>query len=88
VAQVRLRAPLKDLAGGSDLHDVDADSVGLAIRTLEISYPRLRGWILDDRGEVRRHVNVFVNGERMVADAALGPDDVVYVLPSISGGTE
>jgi molybdopterin converting factor small subunit len=35
---------------------------------------------------VRRHINVFVNGEYGIAGTAVGPDDRVDVLPAISGG--
>jgi molybdopterin converting factor small subunit len=44
------------------------------------------GWILDEQGRVRPHVNVFVNGERTNEDTAVASDDVLRVLPSISGG--
>lgn len=52
--------------------------------------PRLRGYILDDQGRVRRHVNVFINGD-MVADRvrltdAVGPRDEVFVFQALSGG--
>jgi len=54
---------------------------------LERSNPRIAGWILDDQGQIRRHVNVFVNGEQAKEDAPLASSDVVQVLPSISGGS-
>jgi molybdopterin synthase sulfur carrier subunit len=44
------------------------------------------GWILDERGLIRRHLNVFVNGEQASEDTAVGPDDRVEVLQAISGG--
>ena len=86
MATVTLRAPLKDLAGGSDL-DMPGRTVGEVIRALEDAHPKLRGWILDDQGRVRQHVNVFVNGERMRESDGVGPDDRLQVLPSISGGS-
>ena len=85
MATVTLRAPLKDLAGEQDL-EIAGDTVGKVIRALEDRHPKLRGWILDEQGHVRQHVNVFVNGERMAEDAGVGPTDRVQVLPSISGG--
>jgi molybdopterin converting factor small subunit len=87
MATVTLRAPLKDLAGGASEVEVGGSTVGDAIRALEEMHPKLRGWILDERGAVRRHVNVFVNGERMREDAPVAPGDQLYVLPSISGGS-
>jgi molybdopterin synthase sulfur carrier subunit len=88
MATVTLRAPLKDLAGGRTDVDVPGDTVGEVIKALEAEHPKLRGWILDEQGHVRRHVNVFVNGERMAEDAGVGPSDRLHVLASISGGSQ
>jgi molybdopterin converting factor small subunit len=46
----------------------------------------MSGWVLDERGHVRRHINVFVNGEQCGEDTAVGDGDRVDVLPAISGG--
>jgi molybdopterin synthase sulfur carrier subunit len=84
---VTLRAPLKDLAGGNRDLTIDGPTVGDVLRTLEATWPKTAGWILDEHGAVRRHVNVFRNGERVDAATALGGDDHLQVLPSITGGT-
>ena len=81
-----LREPLKGMAGGRPGHPVDGATVGDALRALEREHPAVRGWILDERGHVRRHINVWVNGESGEESTAVGPDDRVDVLPAISGG--
>jgi sulfur-carrier protein len=86
MARVTLRAPLKDLAGGASEIEVEGATVGAAIRALEAAHPKLSGWIADEQGHIRQHVNVFVNGERTAEDAAIHPSDRIHVLPSISGG--
>ena len=86
VALVTLRAPLKDLAGGQSDQRVDGATVGELMRTLEADHPRMRGWILDEQGNIRRHVNVFVNGEYGREDTPVADADRIHVLPSISGG--
>ncbi len=86
MAIVRLRAPLKDLAGGNREVAIEGASVGEVLRELERQHPRIAGWVLDEHGRVRRHVNVFVDGERVREDAAVASDATVQVLPSISGG--
>jgi molybdopterin converting factor small subunit len=83
---VRLRGPLKRLAGDRAEHAIDGDSVGELLREIERSHPAARGWILDERGVLRRHINVFVNGELVGQDTAVGADDRIDVLPAISGG--
>jgi molybdopterin synthase sulfur carrier subunit len=86
VALVRLRGPLKRLAGGAPEHPVPGTTVGELLRELEAEQPALCGWILDECGVVRRHINVFVNGEYGREDTPVGPEDRVDVLPAISGG--
>jgi sulfur-carrier protein len=86
MALVRLRAPLKNVAGGRADHPVEGGTVGDLLRELERAQPAMVGWILDERGLIRRHINVFVNGERAKEDTPVGPDDQVDVLPAISGG--
>jgi molybdopterin synthase sulfur carrier subunit len=86
VALVRLRGSLKRLAGGRADHPIEGGTVGELLRELERAQPAVGGWILDERGLIRRHINVFVNGERGREDTAVGPDDRVDVLPAISGG--
>jgi molybdopterin converting factor small subunit len=52
--------------------------------------PRLRSYILDDQDRVRRHVAIYVNGDR-IADRerlsdAVGDDAEVFVVQALSGG--
>jgi sulfur-carrier protein len=83
---VRLRGPLKRLAGDRAEHAIDGGSVGELLCELERVHPAARGWILDERGVLRRHINVFVNGELGGQETAVAADDRIDVLPAISGG--
>lgn len=87
MALVRLRAPLKDLAGGSTEIQLEGDTVEAVLRNLERLHPKTIGWVLDEQGKVRRHVNVFVNGEAVREDVRVGERDQMHVLPSITGGS-
>jgi molybdopterin converting factor small subunit len=84
---VRLRGPLKRLAGDRDEHPLEAETVLAALRAIEDAHPEIVGWVLDERGHVRRHINVFVNGEQAHEDTRLGDDDRIEILPAITGGT-
>jgi molybdopterin converting factor small subunit len=86
MATVKLRAPLKDLAGGKRELTIDGASVGEVLRELERLHPKITGWVLDEQGHVRRHVNVFVDGERVREEASVAPGATLHVLASISGG--
>ena len=86
MAVVRLNGPLKKLAGDRADHAVDGATVAELLRALERAQPALDGWVLDERGAIRRHVSVFVNGEHGSGDTRVGPDDRVEVLQAISGG--
>ena len=83
---VRLRPPLSVLADGQTELRLEGRTVGEVLAALERAHPTTIGWILDERGRIRRHVNVFVNKERGERETAVGPDDRVQVLPAISGG--
>jgi hypothetical protein len=65
-------------AGATVLVDPPTDLVAVHLVVMHV-FP-LR------RIQVRQHVNVFVNGERLREDADVAPDDRLQVLPSISGG--
>ena len=86
MALVRLRGPLKQYAGGRADHPLQAATVGELLRELERTQPAVSGWILDERGHIRRHINVWVNGESGAEDTPVGPEDRIDVLPAISGG--
>jgi len=86
VALVRLRAPLSELAGGRRELELDGVTIGEVLQALEREHPDVKGWILDERGLIREHINVFVNKEYGRGDTAVGAQDRLHVLPAISGG--
>ena len=86
MAVVRVRGALKQLAGGQPEHAVEGATVAELLRELERAQPAVAGWILDERGLVRRHINVFVNGERGEEATTVSADARVEILPAITGG--
>ena len=83
---VRLRAPLSELAGGNRELELEGTTVVDVLRALERTHPDTRGWILDERGRIREHINVFVNTEYGREDTSVPPSDRLHVIPAISGG--
>ena len=86
MAVVRLRAPLSELAGGKRELELEGSTVADVLKALEREHPDVRGWILDERGLIREHINVFVNKDYGREDTAVAPGDKLHVLPAISGG--
>jgi molybdopterin converting factor small subunit len=81
-----LPSTLRPLAGGADQLEAAGATVGEALRQLELAHPRLAGWVLDERGGLRRHVSLFVNDTPAAPDSPIAPGDQVYIVPAISGG--
>lgn len=70
--------------------EVEAATVREVIDALDRRHPGLRGYILDETGRVRRHVNLFVGdepiGDRVRQSDAVASDSKVYILQALSGG--
>jgi molybdopterin synthase sulfur carrier subunit len=86
MAVVCVRGPLRKLAGGCAEHELEGETVVELLRALELAHQDIRGWILDERGRIRRHINVFVNGERGREATAARSGDRIEVVPAITGG--
>jgi sulfur-carrier protein len=87
VVIVRLPAVLCDLFPGSLRRvEVKAASVKEAIDAVDELWPGMRDRICDTRPSIRKHINVFVDGERARLDTKLEPGTEIYVLTAISGG--
>ena len=69
---------------------VEAATVGEALAAVFASQPALRGYVLDDQGALRRHVNVYVGGEpvrdRVRLSDPVGPEAEIYVFQALTGG--
>ena len=83
MAIVLLPGLLATEAGGQQRFELDAATVGDALRALPIS-----DLVLDERGEVRPLVHVYVDGERAHdLGAALEPNSRVRIVAAIAGGS-
>jgi molybdopterin converting factor small subunit len=86
MAVVCVRGPLRTLAGGRGEHELQGANLLELLRSFERSNPDASGWILDERGLIRRHINVFVDGERGDEATAVPAGARVDVIPAITGG--
>lgn len=84
--------PLREFAGNHDEVTVDGAprDVAGALSMLWEEWPGLRDRLLNELGEVRPHVNIFVDGECIRycggLDAAVRDGSEVVIVPALSGG--
>lgn len=87
---VRIPTPLRKLTDGEATLECEGHDVRTVIGKLEAAHPGLAERILDDDGELRRFVNVFVRDEdirfQSGLDTAVDPDDTVSIIPAVAGG--
>jgi len=81
-----LTGSIRQHAGGLGHIEVTGETARAAVAALEAAYPGLRGWIVDERGALRRHVKLFLGAEAVSLDAALDPNAELHIVAAISGG--
>lgn len=66
------------------------ETVRDVLDAVAVDYPRLKNYVLDDQGRVRKHVTFFVGGamqpRETVLDIVLGGTDEIYIMQALSGG--
>jgi molybdopterin synthase sulfur carrier subunit len=87
---VRIPTPLRGMTKGSGEVQATAETVGDLIEDLERQYPGLRERLVEESGEIRRFINIYVNEEDIRflqgAKTALKQGDEVSIVPAIAGG--
>ena len=87
---VRIPTPLRKLTNNEELVEIKATTIGEAIVELQSKYPGIKERLVDDNGEVRRFVNVYVNEEdiRFLKNqqTPLKDGDEISIIPAIAGG--
>jgi len=88
--QVRIPTPLRKITSELDVVEATGANLGAIIDDLEVNYPGMRARMVDDDGEIRRFVNVFVNGEDVRfldgLTTAIKAGDEVSIVPAVAGG--
>ena len=89
MTQVRFASSIVRHTGPASV-ELSGNTVGELLAQAFLEHPRLRGYVLDDQGSVRKHITVFIN-DRTIADRdslsdPVDADDCVYVFQALSGG--
>jgi molybdopterin synthase sulfur carrier subunit len=87
---VRIPTPLRKLTNNEEVVEVKAATIGDVILELQTRYPGIKERLVDEKGEVRRFVNVYVNEEdiRFLQNqqTPIKDGDEISIIPAIAGG--
>lgn len=89
--KVRIPTPLRNLTDGTAVVVVDGDDLRTIVANLEAAHPGIGARLLDDSGQLRRFVNVFVRDEdvrfQQGLDTPVDDGDTVSIVPAVAGGS-
>jgi len=87
---VRIPTQLRSLSGGASEVSLEGSTVSEALKALDSAHPGFGERLFDERGELRRFVNVFVADEDIRflqgVDTAVSDGQVVSIVPAVAGG--
>lgn len=88
---VRIPTPLRKLTQDKDVVQVQAQTVAGIIEELNRQFPGLRERLCDERGELRRFVNIYLNDQDIRfaqgKDTPVKDGDELAIIPAIAGGS-
>jgi molybdopterin synthase sulfur carrier subunit len=88
--RVRVPTPLRRFTGGKDEVPAEGASIRLVLEDLERLHPGIRERLLDDKGEIRRFVNIYLNGDDIrfleSLNSKVKDGDDISIVPAIAGG--
>jgi molybdopterin synthase sulfur carrier subunit len=90
VPQFRIPGPLRRLSDGAITVEVEAADLGSAIEALDARHPGFRDRLLDQNGELRQFVNIYLNDEDVRLGSGLkakvSERDEISIVPAVAGG--
>ena len=66
--------------------EMNAATVGEAIRTLNLMWPGMRDRLCDSSPRIRQHINVFIEGRRAALETTLQPGAAIHIMIAMRGG--
>jgi molybdopterin synthase sulfur carrier subunit len=88
--KVRIPTPLRGLTNDQDVVAGDEGTLEVCIEGLESAFPGIKDRICDETGELRRFVNIYINGEDVRfmdgLSSSLKAGDEVSIVPAVAGG--
>ena len=89
-ATVKIPTPLRKLTNGETSVAADGSTVGAIVEALDSTYPGMRDRLLDESGDLRHFVNIYLNGEDVRyldgLNSSVGGKDELSIVPAVAGG--
>jgi molybdopterin converting factor small subunit len=90
MATVKFTYALKKFFSGLKDTATGANSLNEVLNEIEANYPGIRGYIVDEQGSLRKHVNIFIDGrlinDRVTLGDSFSKDSEIYIIQALSGG--
>jgi molybdopterin converting factor small subunit len=90
MATVKIPTPLRSYTQNQGEVSVTGSTVGEVLRNLDKNCPGIGGRLMDEKGGVRRYVNIFYNGDDIrflqELDTPVKEGDQISIIPAIAGG--
>lgn len=90
MTKILIPSALQTVAGGASEVTTSGTTVREVIADLDKQFPGIQTRILDESGELRKFVNLFLNDEDIRAkdglETAIRKDDTLNIVPAVSGG--
>ncbi|MEE9585253.1 MAG: MoaD/ThiS family protein [Candidatus Brocadiales bacterium] len=87
---VRVPTPLRPLTGNAEQVEVSGSSIREIINDLESKHSGIKNRLCDEKGEIRRFINVYLNDEDIRfmqnQDTPVKDGDQISIIPAIAGG--
>lgn len=87
---VRIPTPLRRMTNGAAQVEMDSSNMGELVEKLDANYPGFKDRLIDENGELRYFVNLYLNGEdvRFLDGLAtsVNSGDEVSIVPAVAGG--
>ena len=87
---VKIPTPLRKLTNGETSVDADGETIGAVVEALETAFPGMRERLIDESGDLRHFVNIYLNGEDVRyldgLNSPVGDKDELSIVPAVAGG--
>ncbi len=91
MATVRIPTPLRRLTSGQAKVQVSGANIVELVSSLDKSFPGIKDRLVDETGDIKRFINIFVNGDEIRtlqgASTPIKDADEVSIIPAMAGGT-